>query len=442
MSDNTNYKQNNVDIGKCFVTRDYFNRVYTSVNTSYKRNALWAWGYMPADLSPSGSATHLNDPYMVQPQSCCSFYPSGWKDFHISSSCVDETNVRLLDQQGKMYVWGALAGQGVAFPGSSGTSGYTRPSAICTTAIIESCSVYNCIQKLGRDHSDCHVSYNTDSSHFIWGCTTAGMIGNCSTLGTSPSCVGCTFQWLPRSVVSGFSGDVNYISLQNYSCTGIYSSHAHTGSSVYYWGCRATPNQSVPVNISGISFKTFCSNGTTVGGTLPNGNNTLVTMGYNNKGQLGNSTTINSIGYVAGCFVCTNPPLSVKSHSLGICSSFAVASNGTLWAWGDNTFGQLGNNKTVGTSCPVQSIDTNNDWKYVTSNRSGTAVAALKNDGSLWVWGDVCYVQSADPGECIRRSSPVQVGTRKNWVKIAIESARSDTVSGEAFMIGITEEDL
>jgi hypothetical protein len=438
MSDNINYKQNNVDIGKCFVTRDYFNNVYTSVNTSYKRNALWAWGYMPLDLSPGGSATHLNDPYMVQPQSCYSFHPSGWKDFHISSSCSGEINVRLLDQQGKMYVWGGLAGLGVSYVGTSGVFGYTRPSALCTTAIIESCTVYNCIQKLGRDHSDCHVSYNTNLTHRIWGYTAGGMIGNASTLGSG----GLTYQWLPRSVASGFSCAVNYISLQNYSCSGIYSSHALNGRSPYYWGCRATPAYSEPVQISGISFKTLCSSGATVGGTRTDGTDTLVIMGYNNKGQLGNSTTIGCIGYLSGCFSNTNPSLSVKSYSLGICSSFAVASNGTLWAWGDNSSGQLGNNKTVNTSCPVQSIDTNNDWKYVTSNRMGTAVAALKNDGSLWVWGDVCYVQQAGVGECIRRSSPVQVGTKKNWVKIAIESDRSDTQVSTNFMIGITEEDL
>jgi hypothetical protein len=440
MSDDTNYIQNNVDIGKCFVTRDYFNRVYTSVNTSYRRNALWTWGYLDNEISPTTIATIINDPFMVQPQNTYNFYPSGWKDFHISSSCINELNIRLLDQQGKMYIWGGLSGLGTAYVGASGVTGAYRPSAMCTTAIIETCATLNCIKRLGRDHSDCHLSYSTVSETFLWGCAAGYLLGtNCS---LSVGSVSQLYQWPPTDVYAGFTGQVPYISIQNQVCSGIYPSHAEAGS-LYFWGTNSVSgNRSFPVTTTGLCLKCVCSNGATVGGLVPD-TNVLKIMGYNNKGQLGVSTTINCIGYSSvNCFSNTNPSLTVKSYSIGRCSSFAVASNGTLWAWGDNSAGQLGNNKTINTSCPVQSIDTNNDWKYVTTNRMGTAVAALKNDGSLWVWGDVCYVQQAGVGECIRRSSPVQVGTKKNWVKIAIETNRTDTQTSTVFMLGITEEDL
>lgn len=440
MSDDTNYKQNNIDIGKCLVTRDYFNRVYTSVDTSYRRNVLWTWGYIPPDLSATASATFLAEPYQVLPLSTCSFYPSGWRDFHISTGAAGEINVRLLDQQGKMYVWGALNGAGVSYPSGSGVSGYPRPIALCTTAIIEACTTYNCIQKLGRDHSDCHVSYSratptsTQTQTYVWGCAAGGLLGTNCTL--SVDTVNQTYQWPPWYLIGGA---VPYISIQNQVCSGIYPSHAET-SYLYYWGTNSVSgNRSFPVAVTGLCLKCVCSNGATVGG-LASANDVLLLMGYNNKGQLGNSSTINCIGYVAGCFANTNPSLAVKSYSIGRCSSFAVASNGTLWAWGDNAYGQLGNNKTVNTSCPVQSIDTNNDWKYVTSNKMGTAVAALKNDGSLWVWGDSGYIDGID--SCfVRRSSPVQVGNRKNWLRIAVEGCRGDAVSPN-FMVGITEEDL
>jgi len=436
MSDDTNYKQNNIDIGKCLVTRDYFNRVYTSVDTSYRRNVLWAWGSIPPDLSANATATVLAEPYQVLPLSTCSFYPSGWRDFHISSSCSGEINVRLLDQQGKMYVWGALSGAGVSWPSGSGVSGYNRPSALCTTAIIEACTVYNCIQKLGRDHSDCHVSYSTQSSTYVWGCAAGGLLGTCCTL--SVGTINQTYQWPPYNTFS----DVPYISIQNQVCVGIYPGHAEAGL-LYYWGTNSVSgNRSHPVFTTGLCLKCVCSNGATVGGLDPN-NNVLKIMGYNDKGQLGSSTTINRVGYsLTSCFSNTNPSLAVKSYSIGRCSSFAVASNGTLWAWGDNAYGQLGNNRTVNTSCPVQSIDTNNDWKYVTSNKMGTAVAALKNDGSLWVWGDSGYIDGIG-NVAVRRSSPVQVGNRKNWLKIAVENCRGDAlVPGTNFMVGITEEDL
>ena len=446
MSDNTNYKLNNIDLGKCLVTRDYFNRVYSSINTSYKRNVLWAWGDIPAALMPGSVATVAIDPFMVVPSSICDFYSPEWKDFHISSTGAGQTNVRLLDTQGKMFLWGFTLGRGVSWPGAGGgTTQFRRPSAMCTTNIIESCVTYNNILKLGKDHSACHVSYiRTDYTNRVWGCAASGNLGTFCTIGTifvEGATVG--YQWPPVSTYSTNTSIYN-ISLQMCRCNGIYNSHQDAGGYIYYWGDNNVFTRvSAPVSLGapcGSGIKNLCNNGATLGALLCS-TDVLVMMGYNNKGQLGNSTTINNICYTAASFANTNPSLSVKSFSIGQCSSFAVASNGTLWAWGDNTYGQLGTNRTVGTSCPIQSIDKNNDWKYVTTNRVGTAVAAIKNDGSLWVWGDVSNVQGSGTGGCVIRSSPVQVGTRKNWVKVAIENDYY-SAAGSPFMLGITEEDL
>jgi alpha-tubulin suppressor-like RCC1 family protein len=56
-----------------------------------------------------------------------------------------------------------------------------------------------------------------------------------------------------------------------------------------------------------------------------------------------------------------------------------------MWGWGRNQFGELGNGTTVSKSSPTQ-IGTDTDWKTATGG-CGFHTFALKNDGSLWAWG-------------------------------------------------------
>ena len=437
MSD-TNYKLNNIDLGKCFISRDYFNEVYSSVNTSYKRNALWIWGSIPSEISDTGGAVTRINPYHVYHSSNCGFISPGWKDFHISTS-GGNTSIRLLDIQGKIYLWGCYANM-LTTGNTASTAAVSLPliTAVCATDYIAQCDFFNNAIKLGKDHTQASLSYiRSDCTTNVWGCNFGGILGDGTTLNQS----------MASGTVNQTGGsDISLICTVN-PC--MYTSHSRSGKNLYFWGnINVGTRQSRTVQLPSIcgsnnNVLDFCASGATLGVVLDQPEpNLLVMMGYNDKGQLGKSTTINSIGYTAACFSNTNPSLCVKSFSLGICSSFAVASNGTLWAWGDNTYGQLGTNKTVSTSCPIQSIDVNNNWKCVTTNRMGTAVAGLKTDGSLWVWGEVQFVQGDPTGSCVRRSSPVQVGTRKNWVKIAMASCSSTSPTAPTYMVGLTEEDL
>ena len=63
----------------------------------------------------------------------------------------------------------------------------------------------------------------------------------------------------------------------------------------------------------------------------------------------------------------------------------AAAVNYNLWSWGANVSGQLAQNSVINRSSPVQ-VGASSDWKYI--NSGSKTAAAIKTDGSLWIWGN------------------------------------------------------
>ncbi|MGB4967996.1 MAG: hypothetical protein WBO31_00600, partial [Saprospiraceae bacterium] len=94
--------------------------------------------------------------------------------------------------------------------------------------------------------------------------------------------------------------------------------------------------------------------------------------------------------------------------------TLAIKNDGTLWAWGDNFSGQLGDGTTIARNIPTQvSGDTN--WKYISAG--GHFSIALKNNGTLWAWGGN-YQGQLGQGNFINSSTPLQVGIDSDWDKI------------------------
>jgi len=82
----------------------------------------------------------------------------------------------------------------------------------------------------------------------------------------------------------------------------------------------------------------------------------------------------------------------VAAVSAGGSHSLAVKTDGSLWAWGWNAFGQLGNGAAGDRSKPVKIIN-----EGVTAvSAGGSHSLALKEDGSLWAWGSNDYGQLGD----------------------------------------------
>jgi alpha-tubulin suppressor-like RCC1 family protein len=65
--------------------------------------------------------------------------------------------------------------------------------------------------------------------------------------------------------------------------------------------------------------------------------------------------------------------------------SCAIADDGALWCWGDNTYGQLGNGAFEAADVPVQ-IGDRDDWVWIDAGRYGSC--AIDEESGLWCWGD------------------------------------------------------
>jgi alpha-tubulin suppressor-like RCC1 family protein len=139
-------------------------------------------------------------------------------------------------------------------------------------------------------------------------------------------------------------------------------------------------------------------------------NGTLWAWGNNSGGQLGDGTTTNK-SFPTQVGTATNWSII----SAGDSHTVAIKTDGTLWAWGSNTYGQLGNGTTTAQYSPIQ-IGTATNWSAVAAGQFHTL--AIKTDGTLWAWGWNLSGQLGD-GTTDDKSSPIKIGTAVNWSAVA-----------------------
>jgi alpha-tubulin suppressor-like RCC1 family protein len=143
-------------------------------------------------------------------------------------------------------------------------------------------------------------------------------------------------------------------------------------------------------------------------------NGTLWTWGYGTSGILGTNDRVDRSSPVQ---VGTDTNWStIDMYTI----TSAIKTNGTLWTWGESQFGQLGgNNSTIRRSSPVQ-VGTDTNWSMIKCTSYHTV--AIKTDGTLWAWGRNDYGQLGLNDRGVYRSSPVQVGTGTTWNGISIKA--------------------
>jgi alpha-tubulin suppressor-like RCC1 family protein len=139
----------------------------------------------------------------------------------------------------------------------------------------------------------------------------------------------------------------------------------------------------------------------------------LWTWGNNNSGQLGDNTTTNrsSPGTTSG------GGTNWKQVFAGVFFTTAIKTDGSLWTWGNNNSGQLGDNTTTNRSSPGTTSGGGTNWKQVSCGRRHTA--AIKTDGTLWTWGDDSYGQLGDNTTAARSSPGTTSGGGTNWKQVS-----------------------
>jgi alpha-tubulin suppressor-like RCC1 family protein len=137
---------------------------------------------------------------------------------------------------------------------------------------------------------------------------------------------------------------------------------------------------------------------------------TVWAWGFNDLGKLGNGTVNNTTTPVQVIQTDGSPFTGIIAISAGQSCSLALKSNGTVWAWGSNSNGELGDPSRSWSSYPVQVVQSNGQpLTGVIAISAGDRYAlALKNDGTVWAWGYNYYGQLGD-GTATQRKNPVQV---------------------------------
>jgi len=182
---------------------------------------------------------------------------------------------------------------------------------------------------------------------------------------------------------------------------------------LYAWGWNyygqlgdgTTTNRSTPVPVSlpaGATIAQIAIGGYT--GYALDSDGVLYAWGWNYYGQLGDGTTINRSAPVP-----VSVPVGVTFTQIAVNSgsAYALGSDDLLYAWGWNLYGQLGDGTTINRSTPVPvSVPVGVTFTQIAAGNS--SVFALGSDDLLYAWGWNLYGQLGD-GTTMNRSTPVPV---------------------------------
>jgi len=230
----------------------------------------------------------------------------------------------------------------------------------------------------------CSAAVTSDGAIYTWGYNGYGQLGDGSNLQRQlPSAVVLPSGKLFSVVVAGSS----------------FMAALSTDGLGYAWGINSDgelgtgsySSSNVPVAVysggvlSGKTITQLAAGSKHALAILNDG--TVVTWGNNSDGELGNGTNTN-----ASTPVLINTLTQIKAVAGGSTFSLALSSSGTVYAWGANDYGQLGLNNT--TSYLTPQVVTALAGKVVTAIACGSITSyALTSDGILYAWGDGSYNQ-------------------------------------------------
>ena len=408
---------------------------------------LWTWGY--------NSFGQLGDGTIVNKSSPGSTAGGGttWRQVSAGKATTTGSFTAAVKTDGTLWTWGSNYGgvlgnagtnsQSISSPGTTaggGTnwasvaSGYYNIQATKTDGTLWSCG-YNAYGELGDGTFSSRTSpvtvagggttwstatnaigagrasgaLKTDGTLWTWGNNAIGQLGN-----------GVTANFLsPITIVGGGT---------TWSTISAGTTHAgaiKTDGTLWMWGHNHLGQLGVG-NISSYASPVTIAGGGTSWSRLVCGyyhsaavktDGTLWAWGYDFYGQLGDGTIVNKSSPVTVAGGGTTWNTTTGTISAGYYSSAAIKTDGNLWAWGLNTFGQIGNNTTSTTSIPTLT----QSWIQVADHSQ--SFAAIKTDGSLWTWGYNSYGQLGNNTNTTTLSPGTTIGGGTNWKQVALATS-------------------
>jgi len=377
----------NPQIGEVYFVNDE-NKLYYGIGaawvliTATPDISAWAWGLATNGRLGDGSTIDRSSPVSVV---------GGFSDWiQISAGGAHNLGLRA---NGSAWAWG-LNDLG-RFGNNSSTA---RSSPV---SVVGGFSDWVQVSA-GGAHS---VGLRAGGSAWAWGSNANGRLGDHSTTNRSS----------PVSVVGGFLDWVQ-VSAGNEHSIGL-----RAGGSAWAWGNNGSgrlgdgtiTDRSSPVSVIG-GFQDWVqiSAGGAHSAALRAGGSAW-SWGRNLYGQLGDNSNTNR-----------SSPVSVIGGfddwvqiSAGTYHTIALRANGSAWAWGSNANGRLGDHSTTNRSSPVSVVGGFSDWVHISPGYAHTI--ALRANGSAWAWGSNSFGELGD-GSTTDKSSPVSVvGGFLDWVQIS-----------------------
>lgn len=387
---NSNYRIQNVDIannvnaidGPGFVSYDYLIDVYPSIYGNLTTAGLWVWGIGGDGLIGSGIAGDSWSPTQT--------IAGGYNWSSIESNATD--SLLAIKTDGTLWAWG---GNNKGKLGDGTESNKSSPvQTIDGGSDWQSASI-------GFRHA---AGIKNNGTLWTWGDNTWGQLGtNNTTHRSSPAqSVSTATDW------------------KQVKCGTYHSIAVRLDGTLWTWGHNARGqlgdntilHRSSPVQTAagGANWRLVAAGSYHNAAIKDDGS--LWTWGRNNNGQLGDNTTASRSSPVETI----SGGNDWKLVACGDYHTVAIKLDGTLWGWGEGSYGRLGNNNTASRSSPVQTVSGGNNWKIVACGAYHTA--AIKTDGSLWNWGRGGNGQLGT-GINTSRSSPVQtLDGGNNWKRV------------------------
>jgi alpha-tubulin suppressor-like RCC1 family protein len=297
-----------------------------------------------------------------------------------------------------LYAWGVGNGGALGF-----AAGY-----VSSPVQVGTLTNWSVIAIGGYDTtSSCSSSVKTDGTLWSWGDNAQGQLGLGNTTAySSPKQIGALTTWSTVSLGYKISAAI--------TTTG--QLYAWGYNNVGQLGLGDTTDRSSPVQVGSLTtWLKVSAGGYHMAAIKTDG--TIWVWGGNNTGALGigNTTNYSSPKQIGALTNWAN--ISCASQC-----TVAVKTDGTMWSWGKNTAGNLGIGNRTSYSSPKQ-IGSLTDWSQIANGGLiylGEYVncLAVKTNGTLWAWGKNTY-GDLGLGNSTSYSSPKQVGSLTDWLKVS-----------------------